>query len=105
MKENESPAVAEFKSFKQALSLMEYGDFYFKSVLSHIEKIPFERKISLNQYYDCINQKTDRLKFYTAILYIESSDGLQGKKIVFIERDFEKCVFCIEKKIVFKILT
>lgn len=99
---NENEKVKAFKDFKQALSLMPYGDYYFKSVLSHLDKISLRRKINLNIYYDTENQWADRFKFFTALLYIESSDNLPGKIIKFDDRTFENCVFYIDNKIKMK---
>ncbi len=93
----------EFKDFKAALSLCPYNEFYFKSVLSHIDKITIGRKIPLNLYYDNLNQKTDRAKFHVALTYIESADLLPGKRIIFIERDMDKCEFFIDTKLTMKI--
>lgn len=64
-----------------------------------LDKIILLRRIKLNSYFDCENQRKDRERLHTVLCYIESADLLSGKKIIFNERNFETCIFHIEKKV------
>lgn len=86
-----------FKTFKQELQITSYGKYYINKVLSHLKIIECNREVNLNQYFDTKNQITDRVKFISALKYIESAGELPGKQIKFIDSRFETFKFGIKK--------
>ena len=86
-----------FKTLKEELQITPYGEYYVNKVLSHLKQIECNRQINMNQYFDCKNQINDRFKFITALKYIESSCELPGKRIIFIDKNFETFKFGIKK--------
>lgn len=72
--------IKEFNEFKFFIKYSKYNDIFIQKIIEHLNLIPYQKEINIDSYS---LEADTRIKFISAIKYIDCAELLPNKRISF----------------------
>ena len=79
--------IKEFNEFKFFIKYSKYNDIFIQKIIEHLNLIPYQKEINIDSYS---LEADTRIKFISAIKYIDCAELLQYKRISFNPKNTKK---------------